>query len=192
MKYVIIGNGAAGVTAAENIRRFDASGDISVISDETFLPYCRPMISHLLEGSVVPEKLPIRDKDFYEKNRITPVLGTRVFSLDPDRSVVATKDGKAHPYDRLLIACGADPRSIDADGADLENIFFMRNVEQVKQMLNILPRVENALVLGGGLVGFKAACSLLRRGVSVTMLIRSEYPLSMQVDETAGHMIRNV
>ncbi|MCF8026375.1 MAG: FAD-dependent oxidoreductase, partial [Desulfobacteraceae bacterium] len=192
MKYVIIGNGVAGITAAESIRQFDASGDIYIISDETFPPYCRPMISHLLEGAVPREKLPIRGKDFYEKNRITPVLGTRASSLDTERRIVVDENGQKHSYDRLLLACGADPRDIRAEGQDLENIFFMRNIGQVNKMISSLPRVENALVLGGGLVGFKAAYSLLRRGISVTMLIRSGYPLSMQVDETAGEMIQKV
>ncbi|MCF8111521.1 MAG: FAD-dependent oxidoreductase [Desulfobacteraceae bacterium] len=192
MKYVIIGNGVAGVTAAETIRRFDESGDISIISDETFLPYCRPMISNLLEGSVPEEKLSIRSKDFYDKNRISPVLGVRASSIDTGSRVVVTEDGKKHPYDRLLLACGADPKGLDAKGSELENIFFMRNIAHVKKMISALPQIKNALVLGGGLVGFKAAYSLLKRGVSVTMLIRSGYPLSMQVDETAGRMIQTV
>ncbi|MFW6011479.1 MAG: NAD(P)/FAD-dependent oxidoreductase [Desulfosalsimonas sp.] len=192
MKYVIIGNGVAGVTAAETIRRFDESGDISIISDETSLPYCRPMISNLLEGSVPENRLLIRGKDFYEKNRINRVLGVRASSVDTGSRTVITGDGEKHPYDRLLIACGADPKGLDAEGSDLENIFFMRNIAQVKKMTKALPQVKNALVLGGGLVGFKAAYSLLKRGVSVTMLIRSGYPLSMQVDERAGRMVQEV
>lgn len=192
MKYIIIGNGIAGITAAESIRQCDHHGDITMISDETFLPYCRPMISHLLEGAVSEDKLPIRGKDFYEKNRIHTVLGTRASYLDIDRGVVATADGKTYPYDRLLLACGADPRHVEAEGSDLENIFFMRNIHQVKNMTKILPKVRNALVLGGGLVGFKAAYALMRRGVAVTMLIRSTYPLSMQVDKIAGRMVRDV
>lgn len=192
MKYVIIGNGVAGITAAESIRQFDSQGDITIISDETFPPYCRPMISHLLEGSASAEKLPIRAKDFYEKNRVTPVLGARVTAMDVDACTVRTADGKTHPYDRLLLASGADPRTIAAQGCDLPNIFFMRTIDQVRQMLRILPDVRHALVLGGGLVGFKAAYGLLQQGISVTMLIRSGYPLSMQVDETAGQMIQKV
>ena len=94
-----------------------------------------------------------------------------------------------YPFDRLLIATGADPRRIKADGLDLKNIFFMRTESHVRQMLAALPAVRKALVLGGGLVGFKASYGLLRRGIQVTMLIRSGYPLSMQVDPEAGRMI---
>jgi nitrite reductase (NADH) large subunit len=188
MNYVIIGNGVAGIHAAETIRQFDPNGKITMISDETFPPYCRPMISMVLEGVVPPEKLPIRSSSFYEELKIEPVLGKRVSAVDVDNRAVSV-NGKAYPYDKLLIATGADPRRIKADGLELKNIFFMRTETHVRQMLAALPTVRKALVLGGGLVGFKASYGLLRRGIQVTMLIRSEYPLSMQVDPEAGRMI---
>ncbi|MFW6284603.1 MAG: NAD(P)/FAD-dependent oxidoreductase [Desulfosalsimonas sp.] len=192
MNYVIIGNGVAGVTAAEAIRQIDARGPITMISDETHPPYCRPMISNLLEGAVDVSRLPIRGPDFYDRLSITPVLGSRVSSLDVNARTVTTADGQNHAYDRLLIAAGADPRPLDARGLDLNNIFFMRNIAQVQEMIAAIADTRHALVLGGGLVGFKAAYSLLKRNIAVTMLIRSGYPLSMQVDETAGEMIRQV
>jgi NAD(P)H-nitrite reductase large subunit len=188
MRYVIIGNGVAGVHAAETIRRFDPHGAITLISDEAFPPYCRPMISMVLEGSVTPEKLPIRDAGFYADLGITAVLGTRASAIDVDNRAVAV-DGQCYPYDKLLIASGADPRRIKAAGLELGNIFFMRTEAHVRQMLAALPQVRRALVLGGGLVGFKASYGLLRRGIAVTMLIRSGYPLSMQVDAEAGRLI---
>jgi NAD(P)H-nitrite reductase large subunit len=188
MKHVIIGNGVAGVHAAETIRRFDPHGAITMISDEALPPYCRPMISMVLEGSVAPEKLPIRAAGFYEELGIAPVLGSRVTAIDVDNRTVSV-NGKSYPYDKLLIASGADPRRIKAGGLELKNIFFMRTEAHVRRMLTALPDVKKALVLGGGLVGFKASYGLLRRGIPVTMLIRSGHPLSMQVDAEAGRMI---
>lgn len=190
MNYVIIGNGVAGIHAAETIRQFDPNGKITMISDEVFPPYCRPMISMVLEGVVPPEKLPIRSSSFYEELKIEPVLGKRVSAVDLDNRAVSV-NRKVYPYDKLLIATGADPRRIKADGLELKNIFFMRTETHVRQMLAALPTVRKALVLGGGLVGFKASYGLLRRGIEVTMLIRSGYPLSMQVDPEAGRMIWN-
>jgi nitrite reductase (NADH) large subunit len=190
MNCVIIGNGVAGIHAAETIRQFDPNGKITMISDEVFPPYCRPMISMVLEGVVPPEKLPIRSSSFYEELKIEPVLGKRVSAVDLDNRTVSV-NGKVYPYDKLLIATGADPRRIKADGLELKNIFFMRTETHVRQMLAALPTVRKALVLGGGLVGFKASYGLLRRGIEVTMLIRSGYPLSMQVDPEAGRMIWN-
>ncbi len=188
MNYVIIGNGIAGVSAAEAIRQLDGSCGIFMISNESVEPYCRPMISLVLEGTVSASKLPIRGSSFYQSLNITPVLGSRVARMDVDAKILFLSDGKTLPFDTLLIASGADPRPVKAP-ADLANIFFMRNQHQVLKMLEALPRTRHALVLGGGLVGFKAACGLLHRGIDVTMLIRSGYPLSLQVDEIAGGMI---
>lgn len=190
MNYVIIGTGIAGVNAAESIRQLDSDGRIFMIGDEPVDPYCRPMISLVLEGAVSPAKLPVRDAGFYEEFRITPVLGSRVSRLDADAKTLFLADGQSLPYDSLLIASGADPRPVKAAGSRLANIFFMRNRHQVLKMLDALPQTRRALVLGGGLVGFKAAYGLMHRGIDVTMLIRSGYPLSLQVDETAGAMIR--
>lgn len=189
MKHVIIGNGVAGITAAENLRRFDPRCQITLIGDETFPPYCRPMISLVLEGSVGPEKLPIRSPKFYESLDIEPVLGRRVSGIDVDARTVTVAETQRYRYDRLLIASGADPRPIKAAGLELGNIFYMRTQSQVEAICRALPDIRRALVLGGGLVGFKAAYGLMRRGVAVTMLIRSRHPLVMQVDATAGDMI---
>jgi nitrite reductase (NADH) large subunit len=188
MRYVIVGNGIAGVNAAEAVRSLDAEGPITMIGDETFPPYCRPMISMVLEGGVKPEELPIRSSRFYEELNIAPVLGERVSALDPDAQTLQV-GGRTVGYDRLLIATGADPRPIKASGLDLPGIFFMRTEAHVRRMLDMLPESRKALVLGGGLVGFKAACGLMRRGLKVTMLIRSGYPLSMQVDPAAGSLL---
>ncbi len=190
MQYVIIGNGVAGITAAEAIRQSDPEGGITLIGDETVSPYCRPMISLVLEGAIEPERLPIRGPRFYDDLNIQAVLGNRVTGVDVEKRTVAA-GGSAYGFDRLLIATGADPRPIKAEGSTLANISCMRNQDHVRTMLKGLKGARRALVLGGGLVGFKAAYGLMRRGLAVTMLIRSGYPLSMQVDEAAGLMIRD-
>ena len=189
MKHVIIGNGIAGIHAAEAIRELDATAAITMIGDETFLPYSRPMISHVLEGSQSHTKLPIRSVDFYNELDIEPILGQRAVGIEVESCQVILANGVKVPYDRLLIAAGADPRPIKADGLGLENIFYMRTQAHVMAQVAALDGARKAVVLGGGLVGFKAAYGLLKRGLAVTMLITSGYPLSMQVDPVAGQMI---
>ena len=112
MNYVIIGNGIAGVCAAEAIRSQDPSGDIAMIGDETFPPYSRPMISHVLDGSQPHGKLPIRSEHFYDDLKITPLLGQRAKGIDVDNRRVELVDGVRVDFDRLLIASGADPRPV--------------------------------------------------------------------------------
>ena len=189
MEYVILGNGIAGVCAAETIRQYDSEGGITMVADETFTPYSRPMIAMVLSGEVASDKLPIRSTSFYEDLKITAVLGSRVSGIDVDQKRVMIQNGTSLRFDKLLIATGADPRPIKAEGINLKNIFFMRTEAHIRNMLAVIPQTKKALVLGGGLVGFKAAYGLLQRGLDVTMLITSGYPLSMQVDEAAGKMI---
>ena len=189
MKHVIIGNGIAGVCAAEAIRVLDASAAITMIGDETVPPYSRPMISHVLEGSQPHSKLPIRSERFYDEWSIDALLGQRAAGIDVAQRRVVLADGTTVDYDRLLIAAGADPRPVAAEGTDLENIFYMRTQAHASAQVAALDGARRAVVLGGGLVGFKAAYGLLRRGLAVTMLITSGYPLSMQVDPVAGGMI---
>jgi nitrite reductase (NADH) large subunit len=189
MKHVIIGNGIAGVSAAEAIRELAPAAAITMIGDERFPPYSRPMISYVLEGSQPHTKLPIRSAEFYEELQLTPLLGQRATAVDVDNRRVILADDTTVAYDRLLIAAGADPRPIEADGLELENIFYMRTEAQAAAQVAALPGAKRAVVLGGGLVGFKAAYGLLKRGLQVTMLITSGYPLSMQVDPVAGQMI---
>lgn len=188
--YVILGNGVAGINAAETIRALDPKGSIAMVAAEESLPYSRPMISMVLEGSATPEQLPIRSSDYYDKLNIEAFIGQRAVELDLTAGTVKTDHDVLVPYDKLLIATGADPRRIKAQGTELKNIFYMRTDADVRGMLHGLAGVKQALVLGGGLVGFKAAYGLMRRGVEVTMLIRSGHPLSMQVDAEAGAMIQ--
>ena len=189
MKHVIIGNGIAGVCAAEAIRTLDQAAAITMIGDETFPPYSRPMISHVLDGSQPHAKLPIRSENFYDDLKIDALLGQRAIAIDVDGHQVSLADGRRVNFDRLLIAAGADPRPVKADGLNLRHIFYMRTQDHARQQLAALDTARRAVVLGGGLVGFKAAYGLLKRGLAVTMLITSAYPLSMQVDEMAGRMI---
>ena len=188
-RHVIIGNGIAGINAAETIRRIEPEADIYIIAGETFPPYSRPMISLVLEGRLDHDRLAIRGPDFYKKNRINVSLGEKVESIDLEGRKVFTDLGQAVDFDRLLIASGADPRRIKVPGEDLENVSFFRTQDHAQKVLKSLPDVKRALVLGGGLVAFKSAYGLMKRGIKVTMLISSGYPLSMQVDGMAGKLI---
>lgn len=191
MKHLIIGNGIAGISAAQAIRDLDTAAEIVMVSDERFPPYSRPMISQVLDGSQPHEKLPLHSEDIYKTLDIAPVLGARATALDVDNRSVRLADDKQIDFDRLLIASGADARKLKADGMTLENIFYMRTEADVRQQLAAIDGARQGLVLGGGLVGFKAAYGLLKRGLKVSMLITSGYPLSMQVDEVAGRIIMN-
>jgi NAD(P)H-nitrite reductase large subunit len=190
MRHVVIGNGISGISAVETIRNIDPQARITLIAGESFAPYSRPMISMVLEGSVRADRLPLRPETFYESLQIEAAVGEWVRKIDTENRLVETDRGNRFPYDRLLIATGADPRPLKVPGAGLPNVFFMRTQAHVQGMLDAINAgARNTLVLGGGLVGLKATYGLLRRGLNVKLLIRSDYPLSMQVDEFAGKIL---
>lgn len=191
LKHLIIGNGIAGVSAVESIRKLDPEASITLIASEIHRPYCRPMISHLLDGSASSGQLLIRSRDFYDRMRVEAAEGQRAEAIDIENKRVLTDKENSFAFDRLLIASGADPRPIKAGGLELGNIFYLRTLDDAEAIQSALPGASRALILGGGLVGFKAAYGLLRRGLQVTMLIRSQYPLSMQVDPFAGELLLN-
>lgn len=189
MKHVIIGNGIAGISAAETLRELDPRAPITIVGAEEHLPYSRPMISLVLSGEMRFDEIAIRPADFYSRFQLEPVIGERVVSLDVAKREIHTDKGKAIAFDRLLIASGATPKPVNTPGVDLENVFYMRTQSDVASILRALPRAKSAVILGGGLVAYKAAYGLLHRGVKTTMVVRSAHPLSMVVDPFAGQRI---
>ena len=109
MNYVIIGNSAAAVGTIEGIRQIDKTGKITVISDESYHTYSRPLISYLLLGKTTEERMAYRPADFYEKMHCDFRPGTTAVKLDPDKKEVLLADGSAVPYDKVLVATGSSP-----------------------------------------------------------------------------------
>ena len=107
MNYVIIGNSAAAVGAVEGIRSIDRDGRITVISDEKYRTYSRPLISYWLMGRVADDKIYYRGEDFYENNGVETMLGRRAVKIDPAKKLVTLDDGAQIPYDKLLNATGS-------------------------------------------------------------------------------------
>ena len=109
MKYVIIGNSAAGVSAVEGIRSADAAGEIVVISEERFPVYGRPLISYYLLGATDRSRMNYRPEDFYEKTGVRLMLGERAERIDVSAKEVVLKSGVRVGYDKLLVATGSRP-----------------------------------------------------------------------------------
>lgn len=147
MQYVIIGTGIAGVCAAEAIRSQDPRGRITMIGDETFPPYSRPMISHVLEGVLPHDRLPIRPARFYDDLDITPMLGRRADGIDVDSRQVRVGDAGRVDYDRLLITSGY-PLALQVD----ETAGRMIRAELVRRGLTVKVGVSVRSFEGDGSV----------------------------------------
>ena len=132
MRYLIIGNSAAGVFAAETIRSLDKSGRIEIISDEKYPAYARCLTSYYLTGSIPEDKLFIRDDGFYTRNNIILHSSQKAVSIDPLKHEVHTNRGNVYQYDKLLIASGASPVMPDIPGVGMKGVFGLRTLDDAK------------------------------------------------------------
>jgi nitrite reductase (NADH) large subunit len=192
MRYVIIGTSAAGLAAAETIRAWDRQGSITLISDEEHLPYSRPLLSYLLAREIPLEKIFLRSADYFAQWGFTPRLGEAVVQVDPGAREVHLAGGGVIPYDRLLIASGANPRVLPLPGVDLAGVHTLRHLADARRLEADLPERGTVVVVGAGAVGLKVADGLASRGLTVHLLARGAQPLSRILDPVAAELLMQV
>jgi len=186
MDYIIIGASAAGVSAAETIRQSDPKGKITVVSDENYPIYSRCLLSYYLAGAIPEEKLKYRPDDFFSKLNINAVKGEKVLEITKDKKAVLSGGSKL-PFDKLLIATGSRSKMEKIPGVDKKGVFGLRNVNDAKNIDALLGKAKAAVMLGGGLIGLRAAYALHKRGLKVTVVVKSAHILSQMSDaEGAG------
>lgn len=190
MKYVIIGNSVAAVGAMRAIRSLDSKGDITVISRERYQAYGRPLISYLLGGIITEKRMAYLPADFCETNRINLRLDCEATAVDTKKNLVKLKNGETIKYDRLLIATGGDPFVPPIDGlAGKERVFTFTTWDDAAKLKAASSEVEHAVVIGGGLIGLKAAEGLHLLGKKVTIVELADRVLSAAFDKPAGRII---
>ncbi len=190
MHYVIVGGSAAGISAVEAIRSLDREGKITLISDEEFSLYSRCLITYFLAGKLAEDRLKYRSSDFYDKERVDSLLGVRAERLLPEKKNLILDNGKELAYDRLLIATGASPQMVDAPGSDKEGILGLRTYRNAQWINARIDRVKRVSILGGGLIGLRAAYSLHARHKEVKVIVKSNQVLSQMLDRGAANFVR--
>ena len=174
VNYVIIGNGTAAVGTIEGIRAVDREGSITVISEEPYHVYGRPLISYLLLGKTTEEKmLQYRPADFYEKNGVKTLLGRRAVQVDPTAKAVLLEDGASVPYDRLCICTGSRPFVPPMEGLDtVEDKTSFMTLDDAKHLDAMLGEHNDkrVLIIGAGLIGLKCAEGIYQRVRELTVI----------------------
>jgi NAD(P)H-nitrite reductase large subunit len=189
-QYVIIGNSAAGIAAVEVIRRADKESKITVVSDEEYSSYCRCLISYYLAGDIKEEKLFYRPENFYKENNIELLLGREVTRVTPKKNHIILGDKEQIGYDYLLVATGASAKFPELKGIKKEGVFGFRTLKDAKDIAGLLPVVKSVCVLGGGLIGLKAAYALKKRNIDVKVIIKSKQVLSQVLDFPAAQLVQ--
>lgn len=185
-KYVIIGGGIAGTTAAETIRKNDKEGKIAIVSDEPHNCYSRVLLSKpkWVLGEQPFENVWLKGDTWYTENDIHLFKGIRATKLDPTKKTVSLSDGDALEYEKLLLATGAHARKWQIKGADKEGIYYLRTVDDAKK-LNAIAQGEpkKVVMIGSACVSFEIIEILLSRGFTVTEVMREKYFFEPQLSQ---------
>jgi 3-phenylpropionate/trans-cinnamate dioxygenase ferredoxin reductase subunit len=169
--YAVVGGGMAGAHAVEALRADGVSARIVLIGDERDPPYERPPLSkEYLAGRTGREKLLVHEPDWYAKNEIELMLGTRVTAIDRASGRLELGDGGQLHYDRLLLATGSVPRKLRVPGSDLDGVHYLRRVGNSDALRDAIRAGGPLVVVGGGWIGLEVAAVARQAGLDVTLV----------------------
>jgi NADPH-dependent 2,4-dienoyl-CoA reductase/sulfur reductase-like enzyme len=186
--YVVLGNGIAGVTAAETLRAEDALADIAVIADNPLPVYNRPALKDFLAGRASEDTLWMRPKSFYQDHQIRFYM-ERVVGVQVGQHCIQLHSGRQVGYHRLLLATGARARRLSCPGANLVGVTTLRTVADYQRVLNYLGYVRRVVVTGSGPLALETVEILHHRGYQVTHLLRHHTLWSGVLDKTASDLV---
>ncbi len=184
--HVIIGVGAAGITAAKTIKQKDPSASITMISTDKYV-HSRCMLHRYLNHERDESTLSFVDSDFFKSNQIQWIKGITVHTIDVEKQEVILEDDRRIPFDRLLITTGANS-FIPPVGQfrEANNVFGLRHLSDAQAIRPLADTAEHILVVGSGLVGMDAAYAFLEQGKDVTVVEMADRILPIQLNEKAG------
>ncbi|MFA4828969.1 MAG: FAD-dependent oxidoreductase [Thermodesulfovibrionales bacterium] len=189
MKYIIIGNGVAGTTAAANIRKVDPEGEITIVSDEAYPFYSRIRLIDYLAGETDEKGLVIYKDAWYEKNNIKLLLNTPVSEIDKDMKEIAIPSGQRLKYDKLLIAAGGVSFIPPLPGSDKKGIFTLRTIKDAGRIKNHVEQAKKVILIGGGILGIEVGNSLRKAGCSVSIIEFFPRLLPRQMDKEGSEIL---
>ena len=188
-RYVIIGNGFAGTTCAEGLRKLDASCSISLFTDEAYPLYNRIALPPMLRKQVTEQKVIMRDQAWHDKHQIDLYLRTRVDKIVPEEKIVIA-DGVSYPYDALLVATGGRPNASDAPGAEgAHNVYNFQYMDDTKAISQQLETAKSAVSIGGSFIAYELAEAFVSRGVETHWIQRGPRFLRRMLDEISGEYV---
>ncbi len=187
-RFVIIGNGAAGITAAEELRRRDPRADITICTDEPYPMYSRPGLAYVLINEVSAQQAMARKPEWYQQQRIE-LIHSRAVALDFKRQLVSLANGRGLLYDALLIAVGATAVKAPFPGGDLDGVVYLDNLDNT---LDILKRVKTAragVVVGGGITALELTEGLAHHDVETHYLSRKNNLWSALLNDQESKLV---
>ncbi len=174
-RYVVVGGGAAGAYAVEAIRTNDRAGSLLMVSREQLPPYDRTKVSKaFLQEQMATEKLPLRNTEFYRHLGVHFLPGTQVQSLDVSARSLELSDGRSLTYDKVLLATGGTPRTLDVPGVALAGVHTIRKARDARTAREETKEGTPVIIVGGSFIGLETAMSLGKRGGKITVIAPEE------------------
>lgn len=190
MNYLIIGNSAAAVGTVEGIRSVDAQSKITIVSDEKYHTYSRPLISYYLEGKADLQKMKYRPDDFYEKNDVELITGVKAEKINVEKKSALLSDGREIFYDKLCVCTGSSPFLPAFKGIETVSPHFsFMTLDDALSLEKALTPNSRVFIIGAGLIGLKCAEGIAARCRSVTVTDLSDRVLSSVLDEKASELV---
>jgi nitrite reductase (NADH) large subunit len=191
-RYVIIGNGVAGVSAAEQILDRDSQAGITIFSQEQDPFYYRPRLPDFIAGDAQLQKFTLHDSAWYTDQDIDLHLGEKVTQVDTQAREVRTEKGYGTGYDALLLATGAHSFIPPVEGADKKNVFALRSAQDARDIKAASKGAKAAVLVGGGLLGLEAGYGLIRQGLSVQVVEFFDRLLPRQMDVAGAAKLQGI
>lgn len=188
---VILGNGAAGISAAQAIRERNETCSIYMISKEEEYSYNRPMLTKSLSTLLKAAEIAMHDISWYRDHNITNILATEVTALDVDQQAVTLSDGTQLQYDKCIYALGAECFIPPFPGVDKPQVIAIRHFSDVKKIRELIPRVKNTVVIGGGVLGLEAAWEMSKSS-KVAVIEVADKLMGRQLDDEAGQLMGEI
>ncbi len=188
-QYAIVGASAAGLSCAKTLRTLDPDCEITLFTDEPFLPYSRPIISYYLKDKVQADQIYLQPSDFYTKHRIRVRTNTRVAAVQT--GTLTTEGGETLKFDKILLATGSVPfvPPMENVGAQ-ENVFTFLTMREAERLKAYAKPNMHAVIIGAGLIGLKAAEGLRPLVESVTVVELADKVLPSILDDEAAKTVR--
>jgi 3-phenylpropionate/trans-cinnamate dioxygenase ferredoxin reductase subunit len=192
-RIVIVGASLAGATAAATLREDGFDGEIQLIGAEAQPPYNRPPLSkgYLRQQERFEDQL-VKPAGYYVAQRIELRLGIRATAIDAKQKFVELEGGERVVYDRLLVTTGGRNRVLSVPGANLENVFQLRTVEDCDRIRAVTQRARHAVVVGLGFIGSEVSASLRQLGIEVAAVEGSRVPLARVLGEEVGQVLAGI
>jgi nitrite reductase (NADH) large subunit len=190
MQYLIIGNSAAGLAAGKAIRQKDKKATIILFSDEPYPYYSRLLITYLLRGEISKGSLFLGTRKLYHDYGLQAEPETRIAEIWPTENRILTSKKKRFSYDRLLMATGSIPVTLQIPGAQLPGVLPVRTLKHAEKIRQRVKLGDTAVVSGGGLVGMQTAQALHRKGMKTILVVSSDRLLSRNLDSTGAQLLR--